>query len=156
MQLTYPKFVFFNWFLFNSLFSLNKKQGLEISVDVVVDCWVCKAFVNGVHGDRAEEFQRASLKTLELDFDLFADSKTGKHSTKLEKDTLSGGCADNDSRKDIDSLHNNGSYKKDHLNEGLFSDAKTNDDEKVDEDSLLDIQADCEFCEFSENTSAGV
>ena len=108
-------------------------------------------------GDRAEEFMYASLETLELDFALFADSKTGKCSTKLEKDTIPGGPADNDSRKvGIDSLFNDGSYKKDDLNEGLFSDVGANNDEKVDEDSLLKIQAGCEFCEFSENTSAVV
>ena len=105
-------------------------------------------------GDRAEEFMYASLETLELDFALFADSKTGKRSSKLEKDTIPGGCADNDSRKvGIDSLFNDGSYKKDDLNEGLFSDVGANNDEKVDEDSLLEIQAGCEFFEFSENTS---
>ena len=99
----------------------------------------------------------ASLETLALDFALFADSKTGKRSTKLEKDTIPGGCADNDSHKvGIDSLFNDGSYKKNDLNEGLFLNVGANNDKKVDEDSLLDIQADCEFCEFSENTSAGV
>ena len=81
-----------------------------------------------------------------LDRDVSADTRTGKHSTKVEEDVLSCDCTENDSGKvNSDSVFNDVSRKEDDQQNGqLFSIAGVNEDEKLGEDLLFEVEADCD------------